>query len=81
MAEKENAAQKNAVKSQTDRITAQYEAKEAELRQASSREQERLEGRRDQVRGQIAKIDGLLATWRVRSTIGFAPMPKVGSTP
>lgn len=61
MAEKENAVQKNAVKSQTDRITAQYEAKEAELRQASSREQERLEGRRDQVRGQIAKIDGLLA--------------------
>lgn len=61
MAEKENAVQKNAVKSQTDRITAQYEAKEAELRQASSREQERLEERRDQVRGQIAKIDGLLA--------------------
>ena len=61
MAEKENEVQKNAVKSQIDRITAQYEAKEAELRQASSREQERLEGRRDQVRGQIAKIDGLLA--------------------
>lgn len=61
MDERENAAQKNAVKSQIDRITAQYEAKEAELRQASSREQERLEGRRDQVSGQIAKIDGLLS--------------------
>ena len=59
--EKENAAQQTAVKSQIAQITAEYEMKEAELKQMSSREQERLEGSRAQQREQIAKIDGLLA--------------------
>ena len=41
--EKENDAQQTAVKSQIAQITAEYEMKEAELKQASQREQERLE--------------------------------------
>ena len=59
--EKENAAQQTAIKSQIAQITAEYEMKEAELKQASGREQEHLEGIRTQQREQIKKIKDLLA--------------------
>lgn len=59
-AEKENAARQTAVKSLIARITAEYEMKETEIKQASQREQERLEADRTQMREQIAKIDDLL---------------------
>lgn len=59
--EKENAAQQTAVKSQIARITAEYEMKETEIKQASQREQERLDADRTQMREQIAKIHDLLA--------------------
>lgn len=59
--EKENAAQQTAVKSQIAQITAEYEMKEAELKQASLREQERLERICTQQREQIAKINDLLS--------------------
>ncbi len=59
--EKENAAQQTAVKSQIARITAEYEMKETEIKQASQREQERLDADRTQMREQIAKINDLLA--------------------
>ena len=58
---KANVAQQTAVKSQIAQITAEYEMKEAELKQASEREQEHLEGRRARHREQIEKIDDLLA--------------------
>nr|WP_291528227.1 ATP-binding protein [Bacteroides sp. UBA939] len=61
LTEKENSAQQTAVKSQIDQITAEYEMKEAEIKQASLREQERLEADRTQIRVQIAKINDLLA--------------------
>jgi len=61
LTEKENAAQQTAVKSQIDRISAEYEMKEAEIKQASQRELEQLEVDRTQIRLQMAKIDGLLA--------------------
>lgn len=61
LTEKENAAQHTSVRSQIGQITAEYEMKEAEIRQASQREQERLETDRTQTRAQIAKIDDLLA--------------------
>ena len=57
---KENASQQTAVKSQITQITAEYEMKETELKQASRREQEQLESSRAQYRAQIAKIDDLL---------------------
>lgn len=57
---KENASQQMAVKSQITQITAEYEMKETELKQASGREQEQLESSRAQYRAQIAKIDELL---------------------
>ena len=59
--EKENSAQQIAVKSQIAQITVEYEMNEAELRQASGREQERLERIRTQQREQIAKIHDLLS--------------------
>jgi hypothetical protein len=59
--EKENAAQQTAVKSQITQVTTEYEMKEAELKQTSQREQERLEGIRTQRREQIAKISDLLS--------------------
>lgn len=59
--EKENASQQTAVKSQIAQITAEYEMKEAELKQVSQREQERLEAIRTQCREQITKIEGLLS--------------------
>lgn len=58
---KENASQQIAVKSQISQITAEYEMREAELKQASQREQERLEKSREQYREQISKTDDLLA--------------------
>lgn len=57
---KENVAQQTAVKSQISQITAEYEMRETELKQASRREQEQLESSRTQYREQIAKIDELL---------------------
>ena len=59
--ERENAAQQTAVKSQINQLTTEYEMKEAELKQASLREQERLETIRTQHREQIAKIEELLS--------------------
>lgn len=59
--EKENAAQQTAVKSQIDKITAEYEMKEKEIKQVSQREQEQQEAERVQARVQIEKIDDLLA--------------------
>jgi len=61
LTEKENAAQQTAVKSQIDQITVEYKMKEAEIKQVSQREQERLETDRTQIRVQIEKIDDLLA--------------------
>ena len=57
---KENVAQQTAVKSQISQIKAEYEMREAELKQMSLRERERLERSRTQYREQIAKIDDLL---------------------
>lgn len=59
--EKETSAQQTAVKSQIHQITTEYEMKEAELKQASQREQEGLENCRAQLCEQIAKINDLLA--------------------
>ena len=59
--EKENAARQTAVKSQIAQITTEYEMKEAELKQVSQREQERLETNRSQYREQITKIEELLS--------------------
>lgn len=61
VAEKENTAQQTAIKSQFSQLTAEYEMKEAELKQATQREQERLEASRVQRKEQIAKIDELLS--------------------
>lgn len=60
-AEKDNAAQQTAVKSQLAQITNEYEMKKAELKQASQRERERMEADRTELREQIARIDGLLS--------------------
>ncbi|MCM1078241.1 MAG: ATP-binding protein [Bacteroidales bacterium] len=59
--EKENTAQQTAVRSQIDKITAEYELKETDLRHTCKREQESLEADRAQIRTQIVKIDDLLA--------------------
>ena len=59
--EKENTVQQAAVKSQIDRITAEYGMKETEIKQESQREQEHLETERTILREQIAKIDDILA--------------------
>ena len=59
--EKGNTAQQTAVKSQISQLTVEYEMKEADLKQASQREQERLEASRVQHKEQIAKIDELLS--------------------
>ncbi len=61
LAAKENAARQTAVKSQIAQLTAEYEMKEAELKQASGREQERLETQRAHGKEQIAKIEQLLS--------------------
>ena len=76
--EKENAAQQTAVKSQITQLTTTYEMRETELKQASQREQERLEGTRTQYKEQIAKIDELLSRldgslyqWLTRNADGW----------
>jgi DNA repair exonuclease SbcCD ATPase subunit len=61
VAEKENAAGQTAVKSQIAQLTAEYEMKEAELKQTSQREQGRLETDRNQCKEQVGKIEELLA--------------------
>ncbi len=59
--EKENTAQQTAVRSQIAQVTTEYEMKEAELNQASQRDQERLVENRSQCKEQIAKIEALLS--------------------
>lgn len=59
--EKENTILQAAVKSQIDRITAEYRMKETEIKQESQHEQERLESERITLREQMAKIDDILA--------------------
>ena len=59
--EKENTAQQTAVRSQIAQVTTEYEMKEAELNQASQRDQERLAENRTQCKEQIAKIEALLS--------------------
>ncbi len=59
--ENENAIQQTEVKSRIDRITTEYEMKEAKIKQDYQRNQERLEADYKQVLGQIEKIDDLLA--------------------
>ena len=59
--EKENAAQQTAIKSQIAQVTAEYEMKEADLKKAAQREQERLENSLAQHREQVEKINDLLA--------------------
>ena len=61
VAEKENAAQQTAMKSQIAQVQAEYDMREAELKQASQREQERLDGCRTQCQEQIAGIEELLS--------------------
>ena len=76
--EKENAAQQTALKSQIAQITAEYEMKEAELKQISQREQERLDAIHTQCKVQITKIeelllhlDGSLYQWLTENTDGW----------
>lgn len=59
--EKENAAQQNVVKSRIDQVTTEYDMYEAQLKQASQREQELLEEERTKYSQQITKIDDLLS--------------------
>ena len=61
LTEKENAAKQTAVESRIARVTAEYEMKETEIRQATQREQERLDADRTQIRAQIGKINDLLS--------------------
>lgn len=61
LTEKENAAKQTAVESRIARVTAEYEMKETEIRQAAQREQERLDADRTQIRAQIGKINDLLS--------------------
>ena len=76
--EKENVAQQMAVKSQIAQVTAEYEMRETELKQASQREQEHLETIRALCREQIAKIedvlshfDGSLYQWLTENAEGW----------
>ena len=59
--EKTIVLEQKSVKSQIDRISAEYEMKEREMRQAFRRDKERLEADRRQVREQIARIGELLS--------------------
>ncbi len=61
MEAKKNTAQQTAVNSQIKQFSTEYEMKEAELKQNSRRDQERIEGIRNQCREQIKKIDDLLS--------------------
>ncbi len=57
----ENEAQQAAIRSQMNQVQSEYDMKEAELKQASQREQERLEANRTQLQEQIAKIEHKLS--------------------
>lgn len=59
-AEKANAAQLQAVKTQLAQLTTTYELKEKTLRQASLRQQEQLEGQHQQLRERLVKVNDLL---------------------
>ena len=61
VSEKQNMAQRTAVNSQMEKVQSEYDMKEAELKQEFQHEQERLDARRAQCRGQIAKIEELLS--------------------
>ena len=61
LTEKENAAQQTAVKSQIEKVTTEYDLKEAELKQAYQRKQELLESDMAQLHEQIDKINDVLA--------------------
>lgn len=61
MDEKDNDAQQMAIKSRIAQLTSEYEMKETELKQASDREQKRLETDRTVCRERISKINNLLA--------------------
>lgn len=76
--EKENAAQQNVVKSRIDQVTTEYDMYEAQLKQASQREQELLEEERTKYSQQITKIDDLLSRlegslyqWLCNNTSGW----------
>ena len=78
MDEKDNDAQQMAVKSRIAQLTSEYEMKETELKQASDREQERLETDRTVCRERISKIsnllvhlDGSLYQWLCEHTEGW----------
>ena len=78
LSEKENAAKQTAVESRIARVTAEYEMKETEIRQATQREQERLDADRSQIRTQIGKIndlfshfDGSLYKWLCENAAGW----------
>lgn len=78
LTEKENAAQQTAVKSQIEKITTEYELKEAELKQTYQRKQEGLEANAAQLREQVAKIndmlnhlDGSLYQWLCENNKGW----------
>ena len=76
--EKENAAQQTALKSQIDKVQAEYEMKEAKLKQDAQQNQEQLEAFRTQYQEQIAKIedrlkhlDGTLYQWLTVNAEGW----------
>ena len=72
------ALEQKSVKSQIDRISAEYEMKDYEMRQAFQRDKERLEADRRHIREQIAKIgellsrlDGSLYNWLCENKEGW----------
>lgn len=78
MEEKKNTAQQTAVNSQIKQFSTEYEMKEAELKQNSRRDQEHIEGIRNQCREQITKIDDLLShfdgslyQWLIKNAEGW----------
>ncbi len=58
---KENIANQTTVKSNLAQLSTEYEMKEAELKRASAREQERLEAERTKCRSAVAEIDEKLS--------------------
>ena len=76
--EKTIALEQKSVKSQINRISAEYEMKEYEMRQTFQRDKERLEADRRHIREQIAKIgellsrlDGSLYNWLCENKEGW----------
>ena len=59
--EKDNEAQQTTVRIQIEKLTNEFEMKEAELKQASLQEQKRLEDERTICRNEIARINDLLS--------------------